>query len=84
MSRFDIDWFDVLFGAFFGLMLLIIFGAIVGVVVDLAQERRAFDAKVACEARRMEPRRQSFTARVTCIPVNTRQDTSTVQVKVQP
>jgi hypothetical protein len=75
---------EVVFGCLF-ITLVGGFVLFVGAIVfDGVQAQRAFDGKMACAARRMEPNRQAFTTHVVCTPINTRQDTSTVQVKVQP
>lgn len=52
----------------------------------LYYSRRAFDAVVACEAKRMEPRRLSFTSNVTCVPAYraTKNDTLQVNGIVKP
>ena len=48
---------------------------------DTYHERKAFDAITACEAKRMEARRQVLSSRVVCIPAYraTKSDTLTVQ-----
>lgn len=77
----DIDLFDVGMGCFFGLLLLALGGTVGAGVFDMVQDRRSYDAQVACSAQRMESRRQSFTTRVVCVPAITRQDTTTVRVQ---
>ena len=47
--------------------------------VEIAQEYRSYDERVACEAERMVPRRKMLTATVTCVPVPMRQDTLTIE-----
>jgi hypothetical protein len=64
-----------------GLLLLAIALVVGALVIDGVQSYRSFDAKVACAQKRMEPRRRDFSARVTCVPAITRQDTTTVNVR---
>lgn len=80
--NYDIE--DTLMGCLLGSIMLGFALLLAAAAVDAVQSARAFDGKMACTTRRMEPNRQSFTTRVVCTPINTRQDTSTVQVKVQP
>lgn len=51
---------------------------------DAVQSYRAYPASVGCEQHRMEARRRAMSARVTCVPVNTRQDTTTVNLNGRP
>jgi hypothetical protein len=71
---------ETLLGCFVAVVVLFFLGLLGAAAVDIAQDYRAFGGKVACQARRMEPQRQIFSARVVCVPVNTRQDTTTVRV----
>lgn len=52
-----------------GLMVIVLVAAC---LLDFAAEYRSFDARVACEAKQMQPRRQMLSVRVTCIPVQRR------------
>lgn len=51
------------------------------VVIDIVYERLAFVSITACEAKRMQPRRQSLSATVVCVPAYraTKADTLTIQ-----
>lgn len=51
------------------------------VIDGIIFERRAWEAQTTCEAKRMEYRRKFFTTTVTCVLVNTRQDTTTVNIR---
>jgi hypothetical protein len=55
--------------------LCVLFGA------DAIAERSAFDAVVACEAKRMTAHRQILSSRVVCVPAyrETKSDTLTLQ-----
>lgn len=77
----DIEWPMVFILGFFGSLLLLIGGTVGIGIVDSVQDFRAFDARMACEAKRMEPRRRELSTKVVCVPINTRQDTTTVQVR---
>lgn len=52
-------------------------------VTDVVMDRNSFAAQTECEARRMTPRRQMLTSNVICVPVNTRQDTTTVNLNTK-
>jgi hypothetical protein len=71
---------DVIFNIAFTLFMGIILCVLVGVAAEAAQEYRSYDARVACEAQRMLPRRQTLSARVVCVPLPTRQDTTTINL----
>lgn len=58
-------------------------GLVVGVAADTFYERRAFPAITACETRRMTPDRRLLSSTVVCVPTNTRQDTTTVNVNAK-
>ena len=53
----------------------------IGLVVEIAQHNRSFDARMACATKRQDYDRQMFTTRVVCIPAYraTKSDTLTVQ-----
>lgn len=59
---------------------------VVGVVLEIFYGRQAFAATTACEARRLEARRQAFSANVVCVPAYraTKNDTTTVNLNTQP
>lgn len=65
----------LLLGFLFGGALLLADGAYYG--------RKAFAAETACEVRHMQPHRKFFSTDVVCVPVNTRQDTTTVNVNTR-
>lgn len=73
---------------FLGLLLSIIIALLVflaGFLVDAVWfERASFADRVACEARRMEARRQTLSSNVVCVPAYraTKNDTLTVDAKV--
>lgn len=79
------DFDDVAFGcmttAFTLAVIAAFFVVTIGLVDTLYFERRAFANITACEARRMEPHRKYLSTHVVCTPINTRQDTTTVQVR---
>lgn len=69
-------------GVVIGLLLVGLIGYIVtSLFDDTILARRAFDATVACETRRMLPHRKFLSATVVCVPALTRQDTTTVHVQ---
>lgn len=71
------DWIDWMLGA-----LLVLAGALLAVsAVEITQDYRSFDGRVACEARRMTPRRQFLSSEVVCVPAIMRNDTTTVDLR---
>jgi hypothetical protein len=75
MNR-SVDWLVV----FLVSVLVVIGVAVLADLWDEVQNYRAFDAKVACEAQRMVPRRKPMEVTVTCVPLPMRQDTTTVNL----
>ena len=74
-----------LFSLAVGLLLLAAAMFLVGAAVDLVFfDRAAFPQITACQTTRGVPRRQTFSVRVVCVPANTRQDTTTINLKTAP
>lgn len=67
-------------GVFFALFVGCITVAVFALAVDSVYAVKAERAVVACEAKRMEGRRLSFSASVTCVPAarGTKNDTLTI------
>ena len=68
------DAFDKTMLGFMAVLML----TLAGIGWDAMQEYRSFDARVACEVRLMVPRRRPMEVTVTCVPIPTRQDTTTI------
>lgn len=78
---------DIIGGAIVCLFVAIAVAVVIGLgscAIDNGYyERHAFKAITACEARRMEAHRRLFDTAVVCVPINTRQDTTTVNVNAK-
>lgn len=80
----DYDRVPVFLGC---LMASLVLWVLVALMVDwLYYDRQAFAATTACEAKRMEARRQTFSANVVCVPAyrGTKNDTLQVNGIVKP
>ncbi|MCR4341534.1 MAG: hypothetical protein NUW01_16775 [Gemmatimonadaceae bacterium] len=69
----ETDWLAVVAQTFIAVVLI----GVLASLWDEIQNYRAFDARVACEQQRMIPRRKPMEVTVTCVPIPTRQDTTT-------
>lgn len=68
-------------GTAFALLAILVVGMFVAVGVDSVYGIKAQPAQYACEAKRMDYRRVSFSTTVICVPrsLDTRNDTLTIQ-----
>ncbi|MGN6206010.1 hypothetical protein [Humibacter sp.] len=74
---------DITMGCFAVLFVLGVALLLTWLVADSVQSYRAFDAIAACQTQRMEPVRRNLSTKVVCVPINTRQDTTTVNVNTR-
>ena len=76
---------DVAMGCLGIAFMLLIAGLVVAgglaLVDSLHYDRASFAAQTACMAKRGVPQRKWLSTEVVCVPANTRQDTTTVQIK---
>jgi uncharacterized membrane protein len=73
-----IDWIEVGIVSFVVIFALLLAALVAGGVVDFTQDYRSYDAQVACQQKKLVAVRRTFSAKVTCVPLNTRQDTLTI------